>query len=130
MFLLWLLGLGACVNSEGGVVISNLLDESLSVEISDQLSGNRSVDLELVAHFRNSDCQELGSVLGDSLVSLSVEEDGVVKLFLYLGLGPALLFSLTTTCFLSGEGRLGFALVPLGIFALGILLLCLLRNEK
>ena len=124
MLLLWLLGLSTSVNSEGSVVITNLLNESLGGEISDQLSGNRSVDLELVAHFRNSDCQELGSILGDSLVSLSVEEDGVVKLFLYLGLGPALLFSLTTTSFLSGEGSLSFALVGLGILAL-ILLLCL-----
>ena len=95
--LLWLLSLSTGVNSEGGVVITNLLDESLGVEISDQLSGNGSVDLELVAHFGNSDGQELRSILCDSLVSLSVEEDGIVKLFLYLDLGPALLFGLSAS---------------------------------
>ena len=67
------------------------------MEISDHFSGNGSVNLELVHKLRNSDCEELGSLLGDSLVCLGIEENGIVKLFLYLDLGPALLFGLSAT---------------------------------
>ena len=86
------------------MVISYLSDEALGHEISDDLSGDGAVDLELVAQFGNSDNQELGSLLDDSIVCLLVEEDCVVKLFLYLDLGPALLLSLGRTSFLSGKG--------------------------
>ena len=65
------------------------------MKVSDHLSSNRSVDLELVYKLRHGDSEELWCLLGDSLVSLSIEEDGIVKLFLYLDLGPALLFGLT-----------------------------------
>jgi hypothetical protein len=67
------------------------------VKISDHLSSNRAIDLELVDKLRHSNGQELGSLLDDSLVCLGVEEDGVVLLFLYLDLGPALLLCLGTT---------------------------------
>jgi hypothetical protein len=66
------------------------------VKISDHTSGDGAVNLELVDQFRDGDSEELGGLLGDSLVSLSIEENSIVKLFLYLDLGPALLFSLTT----------------------------------
>ncbi len=66
------------------------------MKISDHTSGDGAVNLELVDQFRDGDSEELGGLLGDSLVSLSIEENSIVKLFLYLDLGPALLFSLTT----------------------------------
>ena len=97
MLLLGQLSLLARVHSEGGVVVADLSDETLGVEISDDLSGNRAVDLELVAQLRHSDREELGNILDDSFVGLRIEEDRVVKLFLDLDLGPALLLSLGTT---------------------------------
>jgi hypothetical protein len=74
------------------------------VKISDHTSGDGTVDLELVDQLRNSDSEELGCLLGDSLVCLSVEEDSVVKLFLDLDLGPALLLGLSATSFLARKG--------------------------
>jgi hypothetical protein len=74
------------------------------VKISDHTSGDGTVDLELVGQLRNSDSEELGSLLSDSLVCLSVEEDSIVKLFLDLDLGPALLLGFSATCFLAREG--------------------------
>ena len=58
------------------------------MKISDHLSRDRAIDLELVDHLAHCDHQELGCFLGDSLVKLLVEDDGVVHLFLYLDLGP------------------------------------------
>ena len=92
------------------------------MKVSDHASCNGAVDLELVDKLRHGDSEELRCLLGDSLVCLRIEEDSVVKLFLYLDLGPALLLGFGATCFLSGEssslGRL--ALITLGIFALGV----------
>ncbi len=92
------------------------------MKISDHLSSNRAIDLELVDKLRHSDGQELGSLLGDSLVCLGIEEDSVVLLFLYLDLGPALLLGLSSTSLLAGEGSCfsRLSLITLGIFALGI----------
>ena len=67
------------------------------MKISDHTSGNGAVDLELIDQLRDGDSEELGSFLADSLVSLRIEENSIVKLFLYLDLSPALLFSLATT---------------------------------
>ena len=67
------------------------------MKVSDHLSGNRAIDLELVRKLRHGDSEELRCLLGDSLVSLSIEEDSIVKLFLYLDLGPALLFGLSAS---------------------------------
>lgn len=58
------------------------------MEVSEHLSGDCTVDLELVAHNGNSENQEFGCLLDDSLVSLGVEEDSVVNLFLDLDLSP------------------------------------------
>ncbi len=65
------------------------------MKISDHTSSDGAIDLELVDQLRDGDGEELGGLLGDSLVSLSIEENSVVKLFLYLDLGPALLFGLS-----------------------------------
>ena len=51
LLLLGELGLLAGVDGEGGVVIADLSDEALGVEVSDDLAGDGSVDLELVAQF-------------------------------------------------------------------------------
>ena len=101
------------------------------MKISDHASCNGAVDLELVDKLRHGDSEELRSLLGDSLVSLRIEEDCVVKLFLYLDLGPALLLSLSaTTRFLPGESSslAAFALILPGILALRVCLLCLSKN--
>jgi hypothetical protein len=58
------------------------------MEVSQYFSGDGSVDLELVAHNGNCKSQEFGCLLDDSLVSLGIEEDSVVNLFLNLDLGP------------------------------------------
>lgn len=90
------------------------------MKISDHLSSNRAIDLELVDKLRHSNGQELGSLLGDSLVCLDIEEDGVVLLFLYLDLGPALLLGLGSTGLFTGESSSfsRFSLITLGILAL------------
>ena len=92
------------------------------------MAGHGSVDLELVTHLRNSDGQELGRLLDDSLVCLLVEEDSVVNLFLDLDLGPALLLRLGGTGLLAWCcTSLGLSLVSLGVLLVN--LLCLLTNE-
>jgi hypothetical protein len=95
-FLFSWLGLSSGVESKSAVMVSNLLDEVFLSQVSQNFSGNGSVHLELVTDNGNSEIEELGSFLGNSFVSLSIKEDSVVKLFLYLGLGPALLLCLST----------------------------------
>lgn len=66
--LLRLLGLETRVYSELTVVITDLSDETLGKEISDDFSGNGAIDLELVDKFRDCDSQDLWNLLLDSLV--------------------------------------------------------------
>ena len=97
-------------------MVTDLSDETLVEEFSDDLSGDGTVDLELVDQLRHSDSQELGCLLDDSIVCLLIEEDSVVKLFLDLDLGPALLLSLGATRLLAWDSAsLGLALVALGV---------------
>ena len=77
-------------------MVSHLLDKSLCVEVSEHFSSNSSINLEFIADNGNSEILELGCFLHDSLVGLGIEEDSVVKLFLYLYFGPTLLLYLTT----------------------------------
>lgn len=95
-FLLSLLSLGASVESEGTVMISTLLDKILLMEVSENFSSYGSVDFEFIADNGNSETQEFGCLLCDSLVSLGIKEDSIVKLFLYLYFGPTLLLGLST----------------------------------
>ncbi len=74
------------------------------MKISDHTSSDGTVNLELVDQLRNSDSEEFRCLLGDSLVCLSVEENSIVKLFLDLDFGPALLLGLSTTCLFASEG--------------------------
>ncbi len=78
-------------------MLTDLSDETLAEEISDDLSGDRAVHLELVDQLRHGDREELGCILDDSFVSLLIEVDSVVKLFLDLDLGPGLLLGLSAT---------------------------------
>jgi hypothetical protein len=95
------------------------------VKISDHMSGDGTVDLELVYQFGDSDSEKLGSLLGDSFVSLRIEENGIVLLFLYLDLSPALLLGLSaSTGFLAISSLAAFALI-FCILALRISFLCL-----
>ena len=114
------LGVLAGVDRERVVVLANLSDESLGVKISDDSSGHGTVDLELVAQFGHRDGEELGRILDDSIVGFLVEEDRVVKLFLYLDLGPALLLGLSAAGLLAGEGS------GLGGLTLGALIVLLI----
>lgn len=77
-------------------MITHLLNEVLRVKVSEHFSSNSSINLELIADNGNSETLELGCLLCDSLVCLSIEEDSIVKLFLYLYFGPTLLLCLTT----------------------------------
>jgi len=95
-FLFRRLGLRSSVKCKRAVMISNLLDEVLLSQVSQNLSGYGSVNLEFVSDNRHCDVEELGCFLGDSFISLSVKEDSIVNLFLYLGFSPTLLLCLST----------------------------------
>ncbi len=95
------------------------------MKVSDHVSCNGAVDLELVDKLRHGDSEELGSLLGDSLVCLSIEEDCVVLLFLYLDLGPALLLGLSASTGFLAISSLAFGLILCGIILALICLLCL-----
>jgi hypothetical protein len=110
-------------------VIANLSDETLVEEFSDHLSGDRSVDLELVDKFRHGDGQELRCLLDDSIVALLIEEDRVVKLFLDLDLGPALLLCLgASSLFAWKSASLGSLVRTFGVLL--VLLLCLYTTKN
>ena len=105
-------------------MLADLSDEALAGEISDDRSGDGAVHLELVDQLRHGDREELGCILDDSVVGLLIEEDRVVKLFLDLDLGPALLLGLGSTGLFAwgGSSLGGLSLISLGILALVLLL--------
>ena len=74
--------------------ISNWLDFSLTDEVSQESSGDGTINLELFHDGGASDAENLGHLGADLLKSLLVEEDFVVELVLNLGLGPGLLLGL------------------------------------
>ena len=103
-------------------MITNLSDEILCVEVSDDLSSDGTIDLELVAQFGNSDDEELGGFLYDSLVELCIKVNSVVQLFLDLYLGPALLLCLSSTGLLARKGSsFGSLIFTFGIFLIDLL---------
>ena len=63
-------------------------DQALLVHVLDKGSSNRSSNLELLAKHGSGDAKNFWHLLNHSLVLLLVEENGVVKLFLNLDLGP------------------------------------------
>ena len=75
-------------------------------KISDESTSDRSINLELFAEDATGDAENLRDLLGDLVVPLLIEEHVVVKLILYLDLGPALFLGLSSFC-LVGLGALG-----------------------
>ena len=97
------LGLHAHVQVERGVLLADWSDEVLLVEVLDESSGDSASDLVLLTKNCSGDAKHLWDVLEHSLVLLLLEVDGVVKLFLDLDLGPALLLGLGTLSSLGSE---------------------------
>lgn len=112
------LSLASHIEIELGVLGTNWSNELLLEEILDEGSGNRTTNLELFAENGSSDAENLWDLLDHSLVSLLLEEDGVVKLFLDLGFGPWLLL---------GFSSLGFATLG-GLSILWCAFTCILRT--
>ena len=100
------LGLSSSHKVELGVLGTDGFELSLLVEISDEGSGNGSVDLELLAQDSAGDAKDLWDFVAEFLVSTFVKEDFVVKLILDLHLGPGLLLGFTASLFSSGKGTL------------------------
>ena len=82
--------LGAGVKVEAGVVIANNLNGTSLSEILDNSTSNRAIYLVLVGKSATGDAQDLGDFLCHLGPSLLVKEHFVVKLILYLYLGPGL----------------------------------------
>ena len=79
------------------MLLSNWLDEFFSFNILDQSSGDVFTDLELFTEDSSGDAKDLWDLLDHSLVLLIIEEDGIVKLLLNLGLCPGLLLGFGST---------------------------------
>ena len=73
---------------EFGVLGTNSFEHSFLMEVSNDGTGNRSVNLELFAKDSSSDDENFGNFVAEFIVSLFVKEDIVVKLILDLNLGP------------------------------------------
>ena len=84
------------VEVEGVVLIANWYKETTSGHVLDEGTSDGASNLELLAEDSSGDAKDLWDFLEHSLVLLLIEEDGVVKLFLNLGLGPGLLLGLGT----------------------------------
>ena len=76
------------------MLLADWFDQALLVHVLDEGTGNRSSNLELLAKNGSGDAQNFWHLLDHSLVLLLIEENGVVKLFLNLDLGPGLLLCL------------------------------------
>jgi len=74
--------------------------------VSEETSGNGTINLELFHDDGAGEAENLGHLLADLIEALLVQEDIVVELVLDLGFGPGLLL---------GLGTLGFV----GLRALG-----------
>ena len=98
------LGLASLIEIEGGVLLSNWLDQLLSGKILDQSSRDGTSNLELFTENGSGNAEDLWDLLEHSLVLLLIQEYGVVKLLLYLGLGPGLLLGFSST--FTGSGFL------------------------
>ena len=69
--------------------------------MTNQCSGDRSINLELFHDDGARDAENLGQFTADLVEALLVQEDIVVELVLDLGLGPGLLLCLGTLGFVS-----------------------------
>jgi hypothetical protein len=120
--------LSSTVKIEGWVMISNLSDELLVKKFSKCSSSYWSIDFELVAHNWYGQWLDSRSFFANSFPAFLIDEDGIVKLFLYLYLGPTLLFSLASlSVFSIFTAGLSF-MVSLLLVSLS-LCLCLLEKK-
>ena len=118
-------GLASHVEVKTSVLYTDWFDQALFVHILNKGTCNRSTNLELLAKNGSGDAKNLWHLLNHSLVLLLVEENGVVKLFLNLNLGPGLLLCFGSSLGLSLLGVLG------GVFALILCTdLCLFSHPK
>ena len=81
-------GLDTVVKVKFRVLITNWLDQIFSSEIFYQSSSNGTTNLEFFAKDGSGDAKNLWDFLDHSFVLLFIEENGIVKLLLYLNLGP------------------------------------------
>ena len=72
-------------------MLTNALDSSLSLKLLDDGTSDRTVYLELVHEDAASNAKNLGDFACNFCPSFFVKEHIVVKLVLYLYLGPGLL---------------------------------------
>jgi len=114
--------LGTGVQSEVSIMVSALLDQTLGVQVLENLSGNSSVDFKLIDDGGYGENKHLGSILDDLFVTLLVDEDSVVQLILYLYLGPTLLLGLCYLGTLSWKGSFLIALATFRIFTFCVFL--------
>jgi len=91
------LGLDTLIEIEAGVLLSDWFDQLLSGKILDQSSSDGTTDLEFLTENGSGDAKNLWDLLDHSLVLLLIQEYGIVKLLLNLGLGPGLLLGFSAT---------------------------------
>ena len=96
--------LGKFTGVEGEIAAGNItngLDVTSAGEMSDETSGDSSINLELFHDDGSCNAENLGKLGADLVKTLLIEEDIVVELVLDLGLGPGLLLCLGSLGFVS-----------------------------
>ena len=96
------------------------LDETLSLEVVDGTTSERTGDAELVADGGDGDGLLGRDLLEKLVIGLLVKEGGVVGLFLGLSLGPLLLLGFTTGCGSLCDLFLGLLLNGLSLLVFGV----------
>ena len=82
------LGLTSSVKVEGVVLSTNWNDQTLLGELFDESSCDGSTNLELFNENSSGDAKDLWNFFKHSFELFIIKEDGIVELFLYLGLSP------------------------------------------
>ena len=78
----------------GASDVADWLNFSRAGHVSEETSGDRSINLELFHDDGASNAENLGHLRADLVEALLIKEDVVVELVLNLGLGPGLLLCL------------------------------------
>ena len=81
-------GLGSSVEVEGVMLLSNGNDQTSLGEFLDECSSDGSTNLELFNKDSSGDAKDLWNFFKHSFELFVIKIDGIVELFLYLGLGP------------------------------------------
>ena len=85
----------------GAIDFADCLNFSGAGHVSEETSGDRSINLELFHDDGASEAKNLWHLRADLVEALLVQEDIVVELVLDLSLGPGLLLCLGTLAFVS-----------------------------